>query len=88
LVSLPSRPQPASSKLNAIMMGVYFILFFDLAVRRYSRAPGGLTTLLKHGAPEVLNLEPKRHRAVACSSRVRSLWVYWRPWRNDLSAAP
>src|SRR3989440_10510758 len=19
---------------------------------------------------------------------VRSLWVYWRPWRNDLSAAP
>ena len=19
---------------------------------------------------------------------VRSLWIYWRPWRNDLSAAP
>src|SRR5438093_1759384 len=29
-----------------------------------------LTILLRHGAPQVLNLEPKRHRAVAWSSRV------------------
>ena len=33
--------------------------------------PRRLTLLLRHGAPQALNLEQKRHRAVAWSSRVR-----------------
>jgi len=32
------------------------------------------TILLRHGVPQVLILEHKRHRAVAWSSLVRPLW--------------
>ena len=69
-------------------------------VRKRCASSGLLNVAIvfKHGAPnehkmsdggrDRASLGVKVWKSSQKWSLVRSLWVYWRPWHNDLSAAP
>src|SRR5437773_9680117 len=86
-----SRPDPegARSPADDSRVHTFYSQLFVLAPnetqdeRRRTRA-----RVARSESAEVISKVERTAVRRSLHRMVRSLWVYWRPWRNDLSAAP